>query len=81
MESERDDHRNGPHVFSPLSREGVEEFIKGNSHPAEPEEEPPRNLRRRLAWLRERRDKNSRGTSARKQQHPGADWSGADQEN
>jgi hypothetical protein len=81
MESEKDDHRNGPHVFSPFTREGVEEFIKGNSHPAEPEETPPPNLRRRLAWLRERRDRKSRGASPRQQQNYGADWRGADQEN
>jgi hypothetical protein len=78
MESERDDHRNDPHVFSPLTREGVEEFIKGNSHPAEPEETPPRNLRRRLAWMRERRERQFRGTRTRQQQNRGTDWSGAD---
>lgn len=70
-----------PDAFSPFSADWVVEFLEGNSYPTEPEEEPPRNLRRRLAWLRERRDRKSRETSTRQQQYPGADWSGADKDN
>lgn len=70
-----------PRVFSPLLPEAVEEFFKDRSHAEEPEETPPRNLRRRLAWIRERRERKFRGTRTRHQQNPDTDWSGVDQEN
>lgn len=67
-----------PRIFKPLMPEAVEEFLQNHTIPAEPEEEPPRNLRRRLAWIRERRERKFRGTRTRQQQNRGTDWSGAD---
>ncbi len=67
-----------PRVFSPLLPEAVEEFFKDRSHAEEPEETPPRNLRRRLAWIRERRERKFRGTRTRQQQNPDTDWSSVD---
>jgi hypothetical protein len=74
MDSEDKQHRGNrscqhpePRVFKPLLPEVVEEFFKDRSHAEEPEDTPPRDLRRRLAWIRERREKKFRGTRTRQQ--------------